>query len=136
MGKFVDKLLNKAIELWPDILRVSTAILQGQKTTPWEADITRAVRNSFFKMLTAKSELPNRTARATTPLSPQVHQTWGDYTEDKDSHILAAWLQTGAPLGFAEDIPTTGVFPRVTGPKWEDEALKALSRSLEGWQKY
>ena len=87
-------------------------------------------------MLPQVTELPAKTARASTPLSAEVHQRWGDYTEDEDSYLLAKWLRTGAPLGFAEDIPSVGVFPVVQGPKWEDEALKSLCRGMDDWKNY
>ena len=46
------------------------------------------------------------------------------------------WLDDGAPLGFTEDIPTTGVFPAVQGPSASAEAIKGMTRTLEDWQNY
>eukprot|EP00435_Cladocopium_sp_Y103_P055235 s871_g18.t1 len=43
---------------------------------------------------------------------------------------------TGAPLGYSQPIEGTGVFPRVDGPAWEEEAADALARQLEGWRNH
>ena len=45
-------------------------------------------------------------------------------------------MDHGAPLGFTEAIPSTGIFPTVEGPAWGEEQFRALERSLEGWSNY
>ena len=44
LGGTVRELLTKAVELWPQILEVSRAILEGKQPQPWSQDITEAVR--------------------------------------------------------------------------------------------
>ena len=58
----------------------------------------------------------------------------GDFISgDPDTKYLAEWLRTGAPLGFTQPIPNTGIFPKVESTEWEEEAAKQLQRSLEDW---
>ena len=80
--------------------------------------------------------LPDRTAKADSPLNPKVLWAWGISTDDPDSCTLAKWVLQGAPLGFSEDIETNGIFPKVDGSSWEQERANALSRCLEGWTNY
>ena len=132
----IERVLDKAIHLWPEIMDISRNILKGQEAVTWDKEITVAARKAVLKVIPAKKTLPEKTAKASTPLQPGIFQAWGDHAEDKDSHLLAKWLQQGAPLGFKQEIETTGTFPEVAGPQWHDEMLKELSRSVDGWSNY
>ena len=104
----IERVLDKAIHLWPEIMDISRNILKGQEAVTWDKEITVAARKAVLKVIPAKKTLPEKTAKASTPLQPGIFQAWGDHTEDKDSHLLAKWLQQGAPLGFKQEIETTG----------------------------
>ena len=101
----------------------------------WDDNITTAVRAAVLRTLLLKPKTPHKSVH-TTQGRGLSSQAGGDYTEDKDSHLLSKWLQQGALLGFKQAIETTGTFPEVTGPQWHDEHLKELARSSEGWSNY
>eukprot|EP00438_Fugacium_kawagutii_P031225 Skav223266 [mRNA] locus=scaffold2738:4612:5070:- [translate_table: standard] len=61
---------------------------------------------------------------------------WGDLSKDPDSGTLASWLRTGAPLGFSQSIPNTGIFPPVDAVAWEAESANQLRRSFEEWSNH
>ena len=122
--------------MWPEVSETAKAILQGREAKPWKDSITETARRLTLKVLNKPSKLPPKTTRASTPLSAEVIEQWGLHTEDTDSLVIATWLRKGAPLGFTEAIESTGVFPQVTGPQWQDEALRGLSRSLDEWKNY
>ena len=136
IGVVVGSLLAKAVELWPEMQEASRAILTGKEPKAWQASITEKVREAVLKVLNYKRGPIARVARASTPINVEIMKAWADITDDPDSNYLADWLTQGAPLGFTEEIPRCGVFPPVDGPRWEDEALLELSRSLEGWSNY
>ena len=79
------------------------------------------------------TKLPPRTAKA---LFAPLIWAWGSAVDDPDARLLAAWLREGAPLGFSEQIPNTGVFPPAETKVWEEESASSLSRALEGWQNH
>ena len=136
LGAIVAELLGKIMKKWPSIQETAQSILEGKPTAEWSPAVTETARRLVLKVLNVTSRLPEKSARATTPLSAEIIEAWGTRAGDKDSELLATWLRTGAPLGFTQAITTTGVFPKVQGPRWEDESLRELSRSLEGWQNY
>lgn len=136
IGAVVGTLLSKAVGLWPEMQEASKAILTGREAVAWPTTITDRVRTAVLKVLNYNNEPIEKTARANSPISVEVLRAWANITDDPDARNLADWLVSGAPLGFTEDIPRCGVFPPVEGPRWEDEALLGLSRSLEGWSNY
>lgn len=79
--------------------------------------------------------LPTRSAKASSPINPEVLWAWGQVTDDPDSQTLARWVLEGAPLGFSESIPLNGIFPPVQG-QWREESAKALIRDIQGWSNY
>ena len=74
--------------------------------------------------------------KADSPISPEILWAWGEATDDPDACTLATWIRRGAPLGFAERIPTNGIFPVVEGAKWTNEGARSLIRDLDGWENY
>ena len=136
VGKIINSLLTKIVKKWPEVRCTARDILQGKEAKPWRQSITDASRALTLKVLAKPSKLPAKATRASAPLSAEVIEQWGLHTEDRDSLIIARWLREGAPLGFIEEITSTGVFPRVSGPQWQDESLKSLSRTLDGWKNY
>ena len=100
--------------LWPEVSQISRDILlHGPQVISWEQSITPAVRQAVLKVLPLKGSLPDKAARASTPLRAEVFKAWGDHTEDADPSLLAKWLQQGAPLGFKFD---WHISDTVTGP--------------------
>ena len=102
-------------------------------STNWVKECRRLV----LGILGFRSEqLPARTAKASSPISPEILWAWGEATDDPDACALATWIREGAPLGFAESIPTNGIFPVVEGVNWTSEGAKSLIRDLDGWENY
>ena len=135
-GQVIAALLDKIIDKWPEVQETASSILRGEEAKEWNPTITELARRLTLKVLNVNSQLPDKSTRASTPLCAEVIEAWGANTEDVDSAVIAKWLRTGAPLGFLDPIPTTGVFPPVEGPRWEDEALRTLARGLEDWTNY
>ena len=102
-------------------------------STNWVKECSRLL----LGILGFRSEqLPARTAKASSPISPEILWAWGEATDDPDACTLATWIREGAPLGFAESIPTNGIFPVVEGVSWTSEGAKSLIRDLDGWENY
>ena len=136
LGKVINQLLGRIVDKWPEITSTAMAILEGNEAKPWSATLTQLARRLTLKVMDKPSQLPKKTTKANSPLSAEVIEQWGLHTEDTDSTMIAQWIKTGAPLGFRDSIPSSGVFPKVNGPQWQDEAFRSLSRSLTGWQNY
>ena len=134
-GQMVAELLDKAIELWPELEVPAKAILSGEPASELPDGLVASVRKSFLRMTDGERGRP-RTARAETPIQSQVLSSWGRHTEDPDAEVLAGWLDHGAPLGFTQEVTSTGIFPKVEGLEWDEEQFRALERSLEGWSNY
>lgn len=136
MGAAIGKLLLKAAE-HPSVQKLVADLTEGRPATQVKAKLTNKVRNLVLKVLNVDlGNMPSRTAKAETPLHPEVLWAWGQATDDPDACTLAEWLRIGAPLGFSEDIKPTGVFPVVDGQPWEQESADLLHRCLEGWSNY
>ena len=136
MGKMVRSLLEKAIDLWPSLQVAAAQILRGDTAEAMDSKVVCQVRQSVLLLLSGHLGERNRTAKADTPLQASVIEAWGRAIEDPDAEVLAEWLDHGAPLGYTQPIPTRGVFPRVDGIEWKEQALMNLTRSLQGWQNY
>ena len=121
--------------LWPEVSQISRDILRGRKATSWEQSITPAVRQAVLKVLPLKGSLPDKAARASTPLRAKVCKAWGDHTDDADPPLLAKWLQQGAPLGFKFDWHISDTVTGPAAPRHE-ECPKEMTRSTEGWTNY
>ena len=72
-----------------------------------------------------------RTARATTPIDANVIQAWGAHSGDPDTQHLCNWLDNGAPLGYAQSIPSVGVFPKVESKTSTAQLQQDLHRLAE-----
>ena len=132
-GIVVESFLKKAVDLWPKLLEPATAILTGETPCELPQDIVDRVRHTLVNTLWGSYEKPKRTAKATTPLRPEVIAGW---TEDPDAAMLAKWLLEGAPMGYSQDIPTTGIFPTVSNAACEQEFEQIQAKSLDGWENY
>ena len=132
----VRELLYKAQDLWKEMRETAAAILSGSKPKDLDVRVVEAVRKAATQMLGGSTGPRQREARAETPINANLIEAWGHAAGDRDSPLLAKWLDDGAPLGFTEDIPTTGVFPAVQGPSASAEAIKGMTRTLEDWQNY
>lgn len=135
-GWMVRELCYKAQQLWPSLAGTAAAILEGREAKSFDVRIVDALRSAVLGMLNSPRSPRRRTVRASTPLHSSVISAWGTASGDEDSPILAEWLDHGAPLGFSQDITTSGVFPVVPAEGGEDEGQASLLRSLEGWQNY
>ena len=135
-GGSVRSLLNKAVELWPNLIEPAFNILKGREASPMDERVVSAVRNSVLGLLSGSTDCRDRKAKADTPLRAEVIEAWGRCVGDPDSETIADWLDNGAPLGYTQPIPCNGVFPKVEGIEWKAEALQTLARSLSGWQNY
>ena len=118
-GEAINKLLTKAQRLWPQLRHPAEAILQGKQAEEMPTIIVDKIRETIVKSLWNCKPRPQRTARARTPLRAEVIAGWAN---DPDSGILADWLDHGAPMGFAEEVTSTGVFPTVSKDMEEVEA--------------
>ena len=135
-GEAINELLLNAAT-HPEAVRITKALLGGQKTVPLDKAFVEKLRELVVGLLApAGVQLPQKSTRASTPISAEVLWAWGEFTEDPDAKLLATWLREGAPLGYSQPIPCTGVFPRVTGPHWEEEAASQLARQYEGWKNH
>ena len=129
MGKLVRSLLEKAIDLWPSLQVAAAQILRGDTAEAMDSKVVCQVRQSVLLLLSGHLGERNRTAKADTPLQASVIEAWGRAIDDPDAEVLAEWLDHGAPLGYTQPIPTRGVFPRVDGIEWKEQALMNLTRS-------
>ena len=135
-GEAINELLLNAAT-HPEAVRITKALLGGQKTEPFDKAFVEKLRELVVGLLApAGVQLPQKSTRASTPISAEVLWAWGEFTEDPDAKLLATWLREGAPLGYSQPIPCTGVFPRVIGPHWEEEAASQLARQYEGWKNH
>ena len=99
--------------------------MEGREAKSFDVRIVDALRSAVLSMLNSPRSPRRRTVRASTPLHSSVISAWGTATGDEDSPILAEWLDHGAPLGFSQDITTSGVFPVVPAEGGEDEVRPA-----------
>ena len=136
MGRLVNTLLRKALELWPSLEKTGRAMLTGEKVAPMDEKVVDKVRKSVLSLLGGEESQRVRTARASTPLQASIIGAWGKLVGDPDSETLISWLDHGAPLGYTQPIPTNGIFPVVDGGEWKEESLRNLARSLSGWTNY
>lgn len=103
MGAAIGKLLLKAAE-HPSVQKLVADLTEGRPATQVKAKLTNKVRNLVLKVLNVDlGNMPSKTAKAETPLHPEVLWAWGQATDDPDACTLAEWLRIGAPLGFSED---------------------------------
>ena len=135
-GEAIRELLLDAAS-HPEAIRLTAALLGGEKADPLESSLVNKLRELTLRLLAPRGvELPPRTTKAATPISAEILWAWGDFTQDPDpdAKTLALWLiREGAPLGYSHPIPCNGVFPKVKGPQWEEEAAYNLARQFEGW---
>ena len=132
-GKVTRAFLLKAQELWPDLCRPALAILRGEEPGDMDGAVVNKLRDILLDTLWAKPAERQRTARAQTPIHSTVVAGW---TEDPDSSTIAQWLDHGAPMGFSDPIPSTGIFPEVPATRAELETYQFEAKSLEGWANY
>eukprot|EP00435_Cladocopium_sp_Y103_P040399 s39_g11.t1 len=112
-------------------------ILEGSDNIPeFEEEPIRAVMSAVGKLLEPSEPLPAKTTVATSPLKAELIWGWGEMGDDPDAKTLAGWIQGGAPLGFEDQIPTTGVFPRVTGTPADAPTDAELARPFEDWSNW
>eukprot|EP00435_Cladocopium_sp_Y103_P017439 s3840_g4.t1 len=132
-GKTVRQFIRKALQLWPRLKSPARAILTSQDPTELPEDIVVKLRSTLVKTLWGRKPRPKRTARASTPISSEVLAGW---SEDPDADTLARWLDVGAPMGFAEQVTTNGIFPEIPQAQMELETEQAQAKTLAGWTNY
>lgn len=132
-GKAVFKLLRQAA-YHPSVKSLVNSILSGSNAAPISAQLIDKLRELICKLSPGNNI--DRTAKANTPLRPEIFEVWGRLSSDPDSKVLAQWLRHGAPLGFTEPIPSTGIFPVVEDIEWKAEAAEQLQRSFENWSNH
>ena len=109
-GRAVFKLLKQATS-HPSVKSLVDQILTGGQAAPISAQLIDKLRQLVCSL--SPGTFQPSTAKACTPLQPQIFDAWGRISGDPDSPVLAQWLRSGAPLGFTEPIPCTGIFPVV-----------------------
>ena len=132
-GRAVFKLLKQATS-HPSVKSLVDQILTGGQAAPISAQLIDKLRQLVCSL--SPGTIQPSTAKACTPLQPQIFDAWGRISGDPDSPVLAQWLRSGAPLGFTEPIPCTGIFPVVKEVEWEAEAADQLLRSFENWDNH
>ena len=101
-----------------------------------DEEVVKKVKRAVMILL-APSGVPEKSADANTPIDAEVMWGWADQGDDPDGKLLAEWLRKGAPLGFEEHIPSTGIFPKTTGLAPVDGPSEAeLARLLEEWSNW
>ena len=132
-GRAIRQLLVGALD-HPSVTRLVENILAGKPAEPINQKLIEKLRDLVVS-LTPKGcvKLPPKTAKANTPIRPEIIKAWGDLSNDPDSDLLADWLRTGAPLGFTQSIPNTGIFPPVDTDQWDADTAESLRRPFEGW---
>lgn len=132
-GCIVGKILRKALELWPQLKEPARAILTGGEPADLPDNLVSKLRATLLNTLWARAPRPPRTARAATPISSDVVAGW---IEDPDASTLARWLDEGAPMGFVDEVVSTGIFPKVPAARMELETEQVHAKTLEGWTNY
>ena len=99
MGKAIGELLMKASD-HPSVQGLVDNLLKGLPASPIEASLVEEVTRLVLGILDPFGlPLPDRTAKADSPLNPKVLWAW--HGDDPDSCTLAKWVLQGAPLGFS-----------------------------------
>ena len=136
IGKQPRRLLEDACN-HPSVSSLVENVLESKYEADIDEDWIQHVRSVVTKFLAPLGvELPCRSAKADSPLQPEIIKAWGIAVEDPDAPLLADWVLTGAPLGFSHKIPNTGIFPAVESSDWDIEAARALERPLIGWENH
>ena len=112
-------------------------VLNGKPANPISPKLVAKVRELVIKLTGSKNmQLPAKTAKASTPISAEVVKAWGYLSRDPDSDTLATWLRQGAPLGFTESIPDSGIFPKVAAVNWDQTLADQDRRNFQGWENH
>eukprot|EP00435_Cladocopium_sp_Y103_P040858 s554_g11.t1 len=137
LGAALRQLLESALNKYPSLTNTAKGILEGSDTIPeFEEEPIKAIMSAVGKLLEPSEPLPAKTTVATSPLNADLIWGWGEMGDDPDAKMLASWILGGAPLGFEEQIPTTGVFPRVTGTPADAPTDAELARPFEDWSNW
>ena len=132
-GKVLFKLLWDASD-HQSVLDQVRSMLSGSPANPICPELVNCLRRLIVGLNPKGSvKLPDRTAKAGAPISAEIIAAWGKLSGDPDTECLSTWLLQGAPLGFTQPIPNTGIFPKVDSIDWETEAATDLHRSFLGW---
>ena len=132
-GSAVRQLLLGAVD-HPLVTRLVENILAGKPAEPIDSCLVDKLRDLVISLTpNGRVDLPPKTAKANTPIKPEIIKAWGVLSNDPDSELLADWLRIGAPLGFTQNIPNTGIFPPVDTDHWDTDTAESLRRPFEGW---
>ena len=85
--------------LWPEVSQISRDILLGRKATSWEQSIKPAVRQAVLKVLPLKGSLPDKAARASTPLCAEVFKGPKEMTRSTEG-----WTNYSSAVEEAADL--------------------------------
>ena len=134
LGEIISEFLDTALRKCPDLLVTAKDVLAGSSSVRplgSEEEIQK-IRGALMTIIHTSQPLPKRTARANTPLKAEVLWGWAWHSDDPDAATLVEWLQW-APLGFAQPIPSNGVFPVCSGTPADAPTEAELARSSEAW---
>ena len=136
IGKAISIFLRDAA-MHPSVQGTVDDLMDARPSEGIAKHLVEECRKLVLHILNFKPEtLPTRSAKASSPINPEVLWAWGQVTDDPDSQTLARWVLEGAPLGFSEAIPLNGIFPPVQGQAWREESAKALIRDIQDWSNY
>lgn len=136
IGEAVYELLTTACK-FIQVQDLVDDLIAGRPAVNLPPKIVELVREQVLSLLAPDGvSVEPKISKADTPLSAEVLWAWGLATGDPDSQVLSSWLQRGAPLGFTEPIPNTGIFPKVDPVTWEGYQLRELAREFEGWENH
>eukprot|EP00435_Cladocopium_sp_Y103_P026794 s2314_g6.t1 len=137
LGAALRDLLEAAVQKHPQLLLTAKGIVEGSTEVP---ELDQAAFDELTvaatTLLKPTSELPAHTARAASPLNPNLIWGWGELGDDPDAKMLATWILQGAPLGFEESIPSTGVFPRVSGTPADLGDMSEATPLIDDWENW
>ena len=134
-GEAINELLLNAAT-HPEAVRITKALLGGQKTVPLDKAFVEKLRELVVGLLApAGVQLPQKSTRASTPISAEVLWAWGEFTEDPDAKLLAGHLaERRSPTGlFTTDTLHRGISQghRTTLGRGSGESAGQAIRGME-----
>jgi hypothetical protein len=136
VGFQLQQAVDRILLSFPDIGGLVHKLRRGQAIDGLDDAVRRQCRSHIFEELGVHDfdheELPTGPDLAFMELV-------GSRASDPDADILPAWMDParGAPLGFNNDIPITGVFPEVAVDDTIDRSdLSTLISNAQDWSNY
>lgn len=110
---------------------MAAAITEGRPLAAPDEETTDALQARFCTFLGCSP-------KSRKHLSAEVVRALGRAAHDRDmEEVIPSWLtpEEGAPLGFDNDIPVTGVFPPIDASQAPADPGELVS-TLHGWSNY